>query len=211
GDIIAYGTEPTLESPLCDQMSLKIASDWRGRSFCCVSGLGADGEIMLGEAYQRMAGIASENGFYGMLELNQNDLDRYRKILDGVPTECSKQLIRYIDACNGQEPLKSSRFSKLLDSLNSFANQPPISYSFAFPDHDHLFPEHEVQRYGIRNGTRTVELSLLTLGTLIFDPRAVWKSNLFAQESLITSNDNFLEVERKVRSRGICTELTHPE
>ncbi len=68
GDVLCTGYEPTLRSPLCDQILLKVISSING-AILGVAGLGADGELLLERFSDLFPQLISSNAYIGALAI----------------------------------------------------------------------------------------------------------------------------------------------
>ncbi|MHA1409076.1 MAG: DUF1152 domain-containing protein [Candidatus Odinarchaeia archaeon] len=90
GDVVAYGNEPGLRSPLTDSIILSALSKIRGKTVIGVYGICCDGELTLNEISSRFAEIYSNSGFIGAYPLTQEDINILKKGAEIIDTEASR-------------------------------------------------------------------------------------------------------------------------
>lgn len=185
GDVLAYGTEPTLRSPICDQISLAVLSRIPN-STLAVSGFGTDGELKHTALTQRFKHLHQQNAYLGSQAFNQDHLEYLHTLLqrDEIQTECSRLLVD-----TGLQYTQSQR-----DDIAATLNKDPIAYL------EHLNAANQA----IRSGTRTAELSPLTTQTIYFTPSDVLKTNTFAD---YINKGTIHNIQREMNNQGIITEL----
>jgi hypothetical protein len=104
GDVLAYGDEPGLRSPLCDAVMLAAAGHL-GRSgqavLAGVFGIGCDAELTPAEVLARLAEVAAEGGLCGARGLTAPVAERLEAAIELVPTEASAQAVRAFRGAHG--------------------------------------------------------------------------------------------------------------
>lgn len=189
GDALCIGSEPTIRSPLCDQIMLKALSTVPG-ALLGVAGLGADGELPLAAFRDRFAGLRSRGAYLGALDVSEEDAALLRRILDGGKSESSACILAM------REQLGAEQCAQARAAMNSNA-----------PDLDALLATTEA--ISLRNGTRKGEVSVLTAMTLFFDLAHVFATSLFCTR--IPDDTNVEGVDRTLREAGMRTEFTDRE
>lgn len=189
GDVLCAGHEPTLESPICDQILLatlcKMPSSLLG-----VFGFGADGEMPLTDLRPRFATLHAAQAYMGALTIDPGDIPRMVTILKDAPTEASRAPIALA------QELAPERFHQVLDSLNR--PTPDLAYAIGV---ERSLP--------MRSGFRTANLSDLTAATMFFDPRTVFSTSKFAE--LWREAAGIDEIAEVLHAAGITTEFREKE
>lgn len=93
GDILAYGNEGDLWSPLADALMLNVASKLKAKGLNVVlgvHGLGVDGELNPSYLLERLSKVAKDGGYLGARGLFKDDIDYLEKLLSKVVTEASR-------------------------------------------------------------------------------------------------------------------------
>jgi hypothetical protein len=109
GDVLAYGDEPGLRSPLCDAVMLAAAGHL-GRSgqtvLAGVFGIGCDAELTPAEVLARLAEVAGEGGLCGARGLTDPVAERLEAAIELVPTEASAQAVRAFRGAHGRVKIR---------------------------------------------------------------------------------------------------------
>jgi hypothetical protein len=109
GDVLAYGHEPGLRSPLCDAVMLAAAGRL-GRLghtvLGAVFGVGCDAELTPTEVLDRLAAVAAEGGLAGARGLTSEVAGRLEKAMELVVTEASAQAVRAFRGASGTATIR---------------------------------------------------------------------------------------------------------
>ncbi len=109
GDVIAYGDEPGLRSPLCDAIMLAAGSllcDSGLPVLGGVFGLGCDAELTPDEVLGRLAKVAAAGGLLGARGLTEPVAERLEGAIELVPTEASAQAVRAFRGASGTATIR---------------------------------------------------------------------------------------------------------
>ncbi len=185
GDALCLGGEPTVRSPLCDQIMMSALSLIDG-TVLAVAGLGSDGELPLADFQSRFECLFEGGAYLGSLPVEVEDLAVLRQLLQTGKSECSRCLLESAAELSGDERLL------LAASLND--GRVKMRRLMGTP-----------VKVALREGRRVGELSLLTAATLFFRLKKVYESNLFA--GLIDGAMSLSQVDAALRKAGIRTEL----
>lgn len=88
GDILAGGYEEELWSPLADSMGL-AALNKVDQSYLVVHSPGSDGELPIDRVLERIAKVASMNGYLGARGITKEDVEVLKRILSYAKSEAS--------------------------------------------------------------------------------------------------------------------------
>ncbi|MGI9557412.1 MAG: DUF1152 domain-containing protein [Solirubrobacterales bacterium] len=96
GDVLAYGHEEGLGSPLCDAVMLAAAvhASKRVPAIACVVGAGCDGELTPDEVIERFEELVEHDGWLGTIPISASVATEMREVARTVPTEASVQTAR---------------------------------------------------------------------------------------------------------------------
>lgn len=104
GDILAYGGEDELWSPLADQLSLaalyRVTYSILNNTYIAVAGLGGDGELSLDTLRNRINALKNTNGYFN-IELDKHDKEILGIILKHAYTEASRSIYHSLDGYIG--------------------------------------------------------------------------------------------------------------
>lgn len=117
GDLLAFGNEPGLMSPLADSI-MTAAFAVLERRIPTVMGLfgyGSDGELTHEELERSMSILAREGGLLGSWGITREALSLLEKLIEVVPTEASRAPTLY---AKGEFPDKSIRSGRRQVSLS---------------------------------------------------------------------------------------------
>jgi hypothetical protein len=90
GDVVAYGNEKGLRSPLTDAIMLSSLNNLPKKTIIGVYGIGCDGELTINEISKRFSNIYSDSGFIGSIPLSFDDAKVIEEGSKLVNTEASK-------------------------------------------------------------------------------------------------------------------------
>jgi len=186
GDALCTGDEPTLRSPICDQVMLCALCGLGKSASLAIAGLGADGELTAADFSRRFRLLASRGAYFGALDIADSDAERLRNVLCFGKSECSACILRMMESTDPGER------ARLRAAMNA-----------EFPDPDAVL---QSARYvPLRSGLRRGELTALTAMTLYFDLPVVFETGRFC--ALIREGASVDEVARSLRAAGIATEF----
>lgn len=185
GDALCTGDEPTLRSPLCDQLMLRTLSEF-DRPLLGVVGLGADGELPLVDFLARFEMLAEIGAYRGALDVTAEDARLMQTALQSGKSESSGCLARLVDKVTAAER------RRMLTEMNRADACPHVLIEGA-------------EKVALREGLRSGELTLLTAMTLFFDAKSVAATSRFA--SLIDEDAPVAAVAERLAAAGIATEL----
>ena len=97
GDVLAYGDEPGLRSPLSDAIMLAAAARLHAagrRVVVGIFGIGCDAELTPQEVLARLGAVAAAGGLIGARGLTEPVAQRLEGAIRLVPTEASAQAVR---------------------------------------------------------------------------------------------------------------------
>lgn len=185
GDALCRGSEPTLRSPLCDQIMLKATSSFQN-SILGVVGLGADGELPLTSFSSYFAELVNQGAYLASTAVSSADLEIMAKILQGGKSECSRCVLDTAVRLTNQQRLKMEEqlncsSPDLLDVLQNFST------------------------ISLRDGSRRGELSALTAMTIYFKMAGVFSLGNF--KDLISTCHNLSQIAQVLKAAGIITEF----
>lgn len=130
GDVLAYGFEENLWSPLADSMGLAALNKFN-QSYLMVHSLGSDGELSIDYLLTRLSIIIKNNGLIGVTGLTSSDRELLIELIKSTFSEASsiplfalKGFLGYIDI-----RLNTRRVYVSPYSLVSFILNPRIVYS----------------------------------------------------------------------------------
>lgn len=186
GDVLCFGDEAALESPICDQTMLAVLAEMQG-ALLGVFGFGSDGEMSLAEFYPRFARLVALSGFYGALPVLEQDVPVLAQVLEHAPTEASRLPMKVV------EKLPSYRLAQIMQCLDP--RDPDL--------HGAVGASHDIP---MLDGRRIARLSDLSATTMFFDPAAVFTSSLFGPNW--NGAHSIDEVAVILKSRGIRTEFS---
>jgi len=189
GDVLCYGDETTLESPLCDQTLLSAISGLDG-ALLGVFGFGADGEMSLDALRTRFQSLCSLKAFRGGLPIAAEDLPTMNRVLKEAPTEASRLPLVVANS------LSAERLESLVHPLA--AADPRLEDAIGVP-----------QAIPMRDGFRTAMLSDLSATTLFFDPSLVLSSSRFG--GLWDDSLSVDQAGELLAAHGITTEFTEKQ
>lgn len=89
GDILAYGHEEDLWSPLADQLMLASIASSNIESLIAIHAIAADGELSIDELFNLIAEIASKKGLISVRGLEVKDIELLEKLVKSTRTEAS--------------------------------------------------------------------------------------------------------------------------
>lgn len=130
GDILAYGLEEELWSPLADALGLAVLNRF-DESYLIVHSLGSDGELPLEYLLKRLSTIISKKGLVGIIGLTLNEKSLLEKILYYAYTEASKIQLLALQGYYGEYSIRRGSRKVMVNpySLVSFILKPHIVYS----------------------------------------------------------------------------------
>jgi hypothetical protein len=189
GDVLCMGNEPTIESPLIDQILLATLCGM-DRSLLGVFGFGSDGEFPLSLLPRRFEELVQAGAYRGTIPIAWDDMPRMVELLKDAPTESSRLPV---EVAQGLSP---ERLDQLLQMMN--VSSPDLSEASG--------RERVIM---MRSGTRQATLSDLTAVTMFFDPQKVFISSRFAG----ICNESFMltELHEAFSGAGITTEYSGNE
>lgn len=120
GDVLAYGDEPGLRSPLCDAVMLAAAMRLRrlGHDVLgAVFGVGCDAELTPSEVLARIADVAAAGGLAGARGLTGPVADRLEGAMELVTTEASAQAVRAFRGASGEARIRGGARTVELSSV----------------------------------------------------------------------------------------------
>ena len=185
GDVLCYGNEPTLRSPIADQVML--ASLCRFGGSLGVFGLGADGELGMDDFCRR---FYLTNAFTYATAVADRELALMEAAMGGQ-TESSARAVEVARSIPEQERVR------IADMLS--ADRGLDLRAYAGP----------VRRVPLRGGERTGELSRLSALILHFVPGDVYASSAFS--SFIEDYTDVRALGKEMMRRGIRTEFGERE
>jgi hypothetical protein len=97
GDVLAYGNEPGLASPLCDAIMLAAAALLQEEGLAvagAIFGPCCDGELTVEELLDHLARLSAAGGLLGTRAIDPETADRLDAATRVVPTEASAQAVR---------------------------------------------------------------------------------------------------------------------
>ncbi len=110
GDVLAYGDEPGLRSPLCDAIMLAAASALVAAGhpvLLGIFGIGCDAELTADQVLTRMAEVAEAGGLGGARGLTDAVAERLEQCIEMVPTEASAQAVRAFRGARGEVAIRA--------------------------------------------------------------------------------------------------------
>ncbi len=189
GDVLCEGSEPTLESPICDQLLVAALSELPD-TLLGVFGFGSDGEMPLEYIRPRFAGLRQMDAYLGALPIESADIPLMQQVLESAPTEASRLPISIAQG------LSPDRLQEILRLLNS--SEPNLNAAIG---------EESLQ--SMRSGHRTAHLSDLSATTMFFKMLPVFRSSQFGKLWDATADIDGIAVILK--AAGITTEFTEAE
>jgi hypothetical protein len=186
GDMLCLGSEPTLESPLCDQTLIHALSCLDSK--VVLASLGTDGEIQPAEFLSRFRQLCADGAYCGAFEPHGEDLIPWRRIVDGGHTESSRHAIEVFSALAPERA----------DVLRALLGSDPVRAA------EELLTAPK--RLPLRGGARSGYLSELTAFYLFFEARAVWSSGSFS--ALWRPEAPLREMHETLTAQGITTEFS---
>ena len=129
GDVLAYGFEENLWSPLADSLGLAMLNRI-DNSYLIVHSLGSDGELELDYLYKRLAIIAKNNGLLGFTGIASSERKVLEKILFYASSEASKISLYALDGYVGFLTIRlgTRRVFVSPHSLVSYILDPHVAY-----------------------------------------------------------------------------------
>jgi len=125
GDILAYGDEEELWSPLADQISLaalyRLKRDLNINALIAIQSIGADGELSREEIISRLSEIAKRNGLIGALGFGSEDLEYIDRLIKVTVTEAGKILPLAIRGFSGWITIRRGSRRVYVDILSTIA------------------------------------------------------------------------------------------
>ncbi len=122
GDVLAYGDEPGLRSPLCDALMLAVAMRL-GRQdnqvLGALFGVGCDAELTPAEVLARLAEVAAAGGLVGARGLTGPVAQQLEEAMQLVTTEASAQAVRAFRGASGEVSIRGGARTLELSSLAS--------------------------------------------------------------------------------------------
>jgi hypothetical protein len=111
GDALAHGDERGLASPLADAIMLAAARhlDPSLRAVVAVFGAGCDGELTPSEVLDRIAEVASRDGWLGAYGLPPETATALEAAIAVVPTEASAMAVRCARGARGGTTIRQGR------------------------------------------------------------------------------------------------------
>jgi hypothetical protein len=122
GDVLAYGDEPGLRSPLCDAVLLAAAQRLVARGMPVLLGLfgtGCDAELTPDEVLARLADVAAAGGLAGARGLTEVVAERLERCIELVPTEASAQAVRAFRGVRGDVTIRGGARTLELSTVAS--------------------------------------------------------------------------------------------
>ena len=107
GDILAYGYEESLWSPLADSLTLAALHYFSNRALVAILAPGADGELDHDYVIKRIADVGSEGGLVGALGIWRDFMNIYEKLLERLPTEASRAPYLALKGVMGELSIRS--------------------------------------------------------------------------------------------------------
>ncbi|MBI4021530.1 MAG: DUF1152 domain-containing protein [Candidatus Aenigmarchaeota archaeon] len=185
GDVLCNGDEPTVRSPIADQVMLgSLVLLGTDSGSVSVFGLGADGELPLADFYRRIERITMQSLY--ATAARDRDLALMDRAMNGQ-TESSAR------AAEAARRLTEERRMDIADTIT--AQRHPDLRSLAGP----------ARPVPLRDGRRTGELSNLTGLYLHLNPSAVYNASCFSE--FVGNYDNIQDLAAEMRRRGIATEF----
>lgn len=188
GDVLCFGDEPTIESPLCDQIVLAAIAPISG-SLLGIHSFGTDGELSMSGLRKRFTQLLAHQAYHGAIDIAPEDHSRLTALLEDAPTESSRYSVG--ESAN----LSPNTRATLRNALNGAA--PTID-----PE---LFPSTPL---ALRDGTRQGEIGPLAAFTLFFTPTKVFASSRFS--SLWNDHATSHQLHQILSSQGLTTEYNPP-
>ncbi|RLI83555.1 hypothetical protein DRP07_03290 [Archaeoglobales archaeon] len=108
GDVLAYGFESGLRSPLADSISLAAISEIED-SIVGVFGFGSDGELRIEELLERIAFQMKVGGFLGCVSMGEEDFKQMKTLTEDVTTEASLIPLKAFEGNLGLEKIRFGR------------------------------------------------------------------------------------------------------
>lgn len=132
GDLLAFGNEPGLMSPLADSI-MTAAFAVLERRIPTVMGLfgyGSDGELTQEELERSMSILAREGGLLGSWGITREALSLLEKLIDVVPTEASRAPALYAKGEFSDTSIRSGRrqVSLSMSSTVTYYFSPDVLY-----------------------------------------------------------------------------------
>jgi hypothetical protein len=108
GDVLAFGFESGLRSPLADSTSLAAISEIKD-SIVGVFGFGSDGELRIEELLERIAFQMKKEGFLGCISMDYEDFRLMEKLTKDIATEASSIPLKAFKGELGLEKIRLGR------------------------------------------------------------------------------------------------------
>lgn len=189
GDVLCFGHEPTLESPICDQTVLAAISTMPG-ALLGVFGFGADGEMSLDAFRERFRTLNEIGAYRALLPVATEDISRMQAALLEAPTEASRLPMQVAQIISAERLLEVGAL------MNGGA--PVLEQAIG-----------SCREIPMRDGLRTARLSDLSATTMFFEPHKVFRSSRFNE--LIREDHSIDQVHEVLTQAGITTEFTERE
>ena len=186
GDALCRGDEPTICSPLCDQVMLSALSGFP-KAILSVIGLGSDGELPLESFCRRFDDLADAGAYGGAVFLTPERTALCRAALASAKSESSIHAVRIADSLSSEE---AAGISREMDQ-----SKPEIRRVL-----------QSIEHVKMRNGTRVGELTCLSAFMLFFDLGKVYETGLF--RNFLSGSADIFELDRIFTRMGYVTEMT---
>jgi hypothetical protein len=122
GDVLGFGTEPGLASPLCDAVLLAAGALLARRGMSVVAavfGPTCDGELTTQELLDRLARLAGDGGLVAVEGMSGDVADALDRACAEIPTEASAQAVRCARGELGTTFIRSGRRQVELSPLGA--------------------------------------------------------------------------------------------
>jgi len=129
GDVLAYGFEEHLWSPLADSMGLAVLNKF-DNAYLVVHSLGSDGELPLNYLYERLSIVIRNGGLIGITGLSRQDRELLEGLLEHAESEASRISLLALNGFIGEliVRLGSRKAYVTPHSLVSYVLDPRIVY-----------------------------------------------------------------------------------
>ncbi len=204
GDILAYGYEENLWSPLADQVSLSalhLLSVKHGiDTLIALASPGADGELDREYVLKRINEVFKEGGYKGALAFDPEDLPIFKKITEYAVTEAGKVILDALSGYVGWKSIRNGTRSVYIDTLSTLV---------FFLDTGVLFRQSEMAQRIIDTESLDeanqvlMKLGIATEYELEREARKLLKGDESpSRDTLIQARQNILERAKKHRLKG---------
>ena len=121
GDMLAWGCEEELWSPLADAMSLHALNSLKGRVIAWVEVLspGGDGELPKGRVLERIAEAARHGGLVEATGLSRSEYQFLKSVEDLFVSEASRTPLRGFEGATGELVMRGGERRVTLDPVNA--------------------------------------------------------------------------------------------